>query len=96
MQKYFHETKFKITNHDQKWKDTNANRKGLYGFLAPFPPYMEDPLRFPKRNSSSTSNEKGVFKAMNRTTLGIPSPSILQHPSNLRRSFNHSFSYRPG
>lgn len=32
---------------------------------------------------------------MNRTTVAIPSPSVAQNPTNLRRSLNHSFSHRP-
>jgi hypothetical protein len=54
---------------------------------------MENPPEEVKRREKSA--EKDIFKAMNRTTLGIPSSSITQHPTNLRRSFNHSFSHRP-
>lgn len=55
---------------------------------------MENPLKEATRKDRS--KEKDVFKAMNRTTVAIPSASIVQHPTNLRRSLNHSFSHRPG
>jgi hypothetical protein len=93
IQRYFHETKFQVFGHEHRWKDTNANRRGLYGFLQPFPKYMESPAEEVKRREKS--KDKDIFKSMNRTTLGIPSPSITQHPTNLRKSFNHSFSHRP-
>ena len=94
IQRYFHQTRFSVGKHDGKWKDTNANRRGLYGYFSPFPEYIEDPPVEKTRKDKNNSG-KEIFKAMNRTTSMIPSASVTQHPTNLRRSVGHSFCHRP-
>ena len=46
------ETKFNIMPHEAPFKPSSPNKHGLYGYLAPFPEYKENPPREKKRDTS--------------------------------------------
>ena len=92
MQKKPHEPNFNIYKHETRWKTNNPNKSGLYGYIAPFPPYKENP---PKEKTRKPKEEGGreSFRRMS-IALSKPSPSIALNKSNLSKTISHSVGRR--
>lgn len=79
--------------HEAPFKPSSPNKHGLYGYLAPFPPYKENPPAEKKRETSKEGEKKDPFKRMN-ADLSRPTPSVSFNPINMRKYISHSFSHR--
>lgn len=69
--------------HDAPFKPSSPSKKGLAGFMNPFPEYISDPIRIPVRKHDD-GKRKDAFKPVNTAEFIRPTPSISLNKKNLK------------
>jgi len=74
-------------DHDKPFKPSNPPKRGYNKSLAPFPTYMEDPLKAVTRKPEDEEADGRKNFKPTHNTKSRPTPSITTNLRNIKASF---------
>ena len=84
-----------LYEHDKPFRPSHPPRIGHNKTLAPFPNYVEDPLkRVTRKMPVEGEEEKATFKPPHLRNKSVPCPSIVKNMRNMKVSFPSIFNHR--